>query len=296
MTRTISVVCRLNQARSVMAAAALSRFFPDLEVASAGIEAVEGQRIPQSILNLADAWGLDVLDVVSHSLQAVEGQLNSSDFVVVAEDEFIPVIIDIGVPPQRILSMQDQRFDRAVIPFDPIGQSDRVLSVELAKSIMTTMQLVRAEPGFGYEYSVDAIFTQDEADLQNKLRFAWENARKTEGVVLLADFRAPNLRAVSQVCESVVEMKINRANQEINFMVRDEDWELSRVLARPGPVALSGRFEMDQVERFVLGPQFTRLVTEIASSRPATILTEPRGLGSCAFLAAANANIGLIFG
>lgn len=278
-----------------MAAAALSRFFPDLKISSAGIEAVEGQRIPQSILNLADAWGLDVLDVVSHSLQAVQEQLVESDFVIVAEDEFIPHLIDIGVAPQKILSMQDQRFEHALIPFDPIGQGDRTLSVELAKAIMTTMQLLRAQPGFGHECRVEAIFMEHETELQNILGLVWEKARVTNSVVLLADFRAPNLRAVSQVFDTVLELKINRADQRIVLSNGTEDWDQQRVLTWPGPVALSGRFEMDQVEKFVLGPQFIRFVAFLASSRSVTILTEPKGLGPCAFLAAANANIGPIF-
>ena len=75
MSRLITVVCRHNQARSVMAAAALPRYFPNVEVASAGIAALEGQRIPQSILNLADAWGLEVQDVVSHALQDAQERL-----------------------------------------------------------------------------------------------------------------------------------------------------------------------------------------------------------------------------
>ena len=293
--KSIAVICRHNQARSVMAAAAVTRFFPDFRVSSAGIEAIEGQRIPQSILNLADSWGLDVLDFVSHSLQAVEEQLVTSDFIVVAEDEFIPHIIDFGVAPQKILSMQDQRFDHALVPFDPIGQGDRVLSVELAKSIMTTMQLLRVQPGLGFEYPVEAIFTEDEADLQNKLGLIWDRSKVTNHVVLLADFRAPNFRAVSQVCGGVLELKVNRASQVVGFFDGTAEWELHRVLARPAPFALSGKFEMDQVERFVLGSQFTRLVSALASHRPVTILTEPMGLGPCAFLTAANANIGPIF-
>ena len=295
MRALVTVVCRHNQARSVIAAAALSKYFHNLDVVSAGVAAIEGQRIPQSILNLADAWGLDVLDVVSHSLQAVEEQLISSDFVVVAEDEFISRIFDMGVSPEKIWSMQDGRFDRSLIPFDPIGQGDRVLSVELAKSIMTTMQLLRVQKGFGYEFPVEVLFTTDEEDLQSKLRFAWENAKVTNGVVLVADFRAPNIQAVSQVCESVLELEVNRADQEIRFLDGTQDWGLQRVLARPGPLALSGRFEMDQVEKFVLGSQFTRLVSALASSRPVTIVTEPKGLGPFPFLAAANANIGPIF-
>lgn len=295
MNHLVSVVCRHNQARSVMAAAALSRFFPSLTVSSAGIEAVEGQRIPQSILNLADAWGLDVLDVFSHSLQAVAEQLIASDFVVVAEDEFIPHLIDIGVATQKILSMQDARFDHALIPFDPIGQTERVLSVELAKAISTTMQLLRMQSDFGYECSVDAIFTENEGDFQNKLRFLWEQARVTNGVVVLTDFRAPDLGAVSQICNNVLELRFNRVAQRISFFDGIEEFALDQVLARRGPFAVSGRFEMDQVERFVLGPQFIQFIAGLASTRPVTILTEPKGLGACAFLAAANANIGPIF-
>ena len=277
-----------------MAAAALTRFFPDLEVSSAGIEAVEGQRIPQSILNLADAWGLGVPDVVSHSLQAIEQRLIESDFVVVAEDAFIPRILEIGVSPNKILSMQDPRFDHAVIPFDPIGQGDRVLSVELAKSIMTTMQLLRLQTGFGHKFPVKAVITKNEEDLQSKLSLVWETARVTNGVAVLADFRAPNFRSVSQVCDNLVELKIDRADQKISFKVDGEDWDLGQVLAMTGPVALSGRFELNQVEKFLLGPHFRQLLASLTSVRPVTILTEPEGQGPCPFLAASNANFGPI--
>ena len=191
MSRLISVICRHNQARSVLAAAALSRFFPDVNVSSAGIEAVETQRIPQTILNLADAWGLDVRDLLSHSLPAVEEQLVRSDYVVVAEDEFIPRTVDIGVAPHKILSMQDQRFEHALIPFDPIGHGSHVVSIEIAKAIMTTVQLLRAVEGFGRKYPTQGIFTRNETDFYEKLDQAWTEASTNKGVVILGDFRAP---------------------------------------------------------------------------------------------------------
>ena len=291
MNRLITVVCRHNQARSVMAAAALGRYFPELEVASAGIAGVEGQRIPQSILNLVDAWGLKTVDLVSHSLEAVHERLLASDFVVVAEDDFISNIVQRGISPQRILSMQDQRFNRALIPFDPIGQGDQVLSVELAKAIMTTMQLLRAEGSFDHEYLVNAIFTFDETDLLDKLETAWVKATRTKGIVLVADFRAPNLRAVSRVCGNVLELRVNRVDQTISFSDGIEEWDLHQIISFPGPVAISARFEMDQAEKFVLSAQFTGLIARLAASHPVSILTEPQGLGPCAFLAAANANI-----
>ena len=292
MSGLVTVVCRHNQARSVMAAAALRRFFPNLEVVSAGIAAVEGQRIPESILNLADLWGLQVTDPVSHSLVGVQEQLLSSNFIVVAEDEFISNIVDMGIPPERILSMQDQSFDHAFIPFDPIGQGNQTVSVEIAKAIMTTIQLSRGRSDVGHSHPVQVVFTIDESDFQDKLKRVWSTSAGTNGGVVLADFRAPNFQAISQICEPVLGLTLNRLDQTISISDSIGGDALERALASSRPFAISGRFEMDQAEKFVLSAEFIRLVTLLAKKGPVSILTEPLGLGPCAYLVGAIADIG----
>jgi len=274
-----------------MAAASLCRFFPDLSVSSAGIEAVDGQRIPQTILNLADAWGLDLRDVLSHSLQAVEVQLVVSDFVVVAENEFIPRTAALGLAPYKILSMQDQRFEHALIPFDPIGQGGHVVSIEIAKAIMTTVQLLRAEEGFGRKYPVQGIFTFDEIDFREKFDQAWSQASANNGVVILGDFRAPNFYAASQLCSYLLELKVDRSDRTISLRDDAGRGALERALASQKPFAISGRFEVDQVEKFALSDSFIGLINQLAASRPVWILTEPAGMGPCAYLMAANASL-----
>lgn len=275
----------------MMAAAALSRYFPGIEVISAGIQGVEGQRIPQSILDLAETWGLYIADMVSHSTLNMREKLLSSEFIIVAEDEFIAAIVNLGVSPQKILSMQDRRFDHALIPFDPIGQRSQVVSVEIAKAVMTTAQLLRAEEGFSRNFPVDVIFTQDETDFHRKLQGAWVKISEMGGVLLLADFRAPDFSAASQICENILEFRVGRLDQKMSFSIIGEDRVLERALASQKPFAISARFEMDLVEKFVLSLEFIDLVTTLASHGPLLILTEPLGLGSCAYLVAANGNI-----
>ncbi len=290
MSLVLTVVCRHNQARSVIAAAALSRFFPDLDVASAGIQAIDGQRIPESILNLADAWGLTVLDEVSHSLEAANQRLLNSDFVVVAEDDFVQYIVDLGVDPQRVLSMQDHRFDHTLIPFDPIGHGSQVVSVELAKAVLATAWLLRAEEGFGYANPVHALFATDEIDFLNKLRSGWEKVRQETGVLVLSDFRAPNIHFVSEVCDYVVELRVNRASKQTSYVDSSGEGALERAISSGRPFALSARFEMDEVEKFALSPDFKNMIDVLAADRSVVLLTEPLGLGPCSFLTASNAN------
>lgn len=296
MNPLVTVVCRHNQARSVLAAAALTRYFPGIRVASGGIQAVDGQRIPQSILDLAESWGLEIPGVFSRSLDAIQEQLLDSAYVVVAEDEFVPHIIALGVSPEKVLSMQDKRFDHELIPFDPIGQGARVLSVEIAKAIMTTMQLLRSCEGFKNRYVASGIFTNNEIDFNEKLGIGWENVVKSKGFFVLADFRAPNLRAAAKICETLIEMKVDRDQKKIDFSSDGEELSLEEVISSEGPVAISGRFEMNQVEKFVLSQGFTELISALASRRPVLILTEPRELGAGSFLTAASANNCVILG
>jgi len=291
MSGLIAVVCRHNQARSVMAAAALKRFFPTAEVFSAGVAAVEGQRIPQSILNLAESWGLDVGDLFSHSLEGAQEQLLLSDFVIVAEDDFIPNLLDLGVNPKNILSMQDKRFAHELIPFDPIGQGRQVVSVEITKAVMTSVQLYRQASGFRHDNPVKIYFAFEHANYFDQLEIAWRTTRDLGGVLLLADFRAPDLKSVSSVCDKVLELTIDRVDKSIAISDSSGAGALQRALDSGEAFAISGRFEMDQVEKFVLSAQFIELVSKIAASRPLKILTEPTGLAPLAFLLAAQSDM-----
>ena len=230
-------------------------------------------------------------DVFSHSLQAVEGQLVTSDFVMVAEDEFVLRIVEFGIAPHKILSMEDQRFEHSLIPFDPIGQRSHVVSIEIAKAIMTTVQLLRAEEGFGRNYPVQAIFTYDETDIREKCDQAWTLARASNGVVILGDFRAPNFYVASQLCEYLLELKVGRSDHTISLMDDAGPGALERALASQKPFAISGRFEVDQVEKFALSVPVIGLINQLAASRPVWILTEPIGIGPGSYLMAANASL-----
>ena len=287
MIRLITVVCRHNQARSVIAAATLSRYFPEVSVISAGIAAVDGQRIPQSVLNLADNWGLVLTDLFSHSLDAERDKILGSEFVIVAEDEFIPFLLQMGVDDSKILSMQDKHFDHSVVPFDPIGQVNRVVSVEIAKAVLTSAQLLRMKGGFTRKNRVTTLFSTDEKDFQDKLESAWVETVRSNGILLLSDFRAPSFQGVSKVCDYVLEFRVSRINGDITVSDSLGELALNRALASNKPFAISGRFELDQVEKLVLSVQFIEFVANLAANRTVIALTEPSYLGPLAFLVAA---------
>ena len=66
---------------------------------------------------------------------------------------------------------------------------------------------------------------------------------------------------------------------------------LERALTSQEPFAISGRFEVDQVEKLALSVPFIDLINQLAASRPVWILTEPARMGPGAYLMAANASL-----
>jgi protein-tyrosine-phosphatase len=91
-TQRVIVVCKYNQARSITAAAALRRFFPDLEIITAGIQANPLAPIPSSILEILDQWGVTEYDERSTPVVNLKN-VNPSDLILCADTEVKEVLI-----------------------------------------------------------------------------------------------------------------------------------------------------------------------------------------------------------
>lgn len=68
----IHVICRLNQARSIITAAVIRKIYPELRVFSSGIQANPGQPIPTVIAKIAYKWDLQNIDHYSTDLASSE--------------------------------------------------------------------------------------------------------------------------------------------------------------------------------------------------------------------------------
>jgi protein-tyrosine-phosphatase len=288
MNRHITVVCRHNQARSVSAAAGLARFFPEISSGSVGVLAVDREPVPPLVLGLLDEWGLQAQDVVSHSLVGAKEKVLNSDFVIVAEDHFIEEVLNLGVNRSKILSMQDYRFAEELIPSDPIGKSDWVISFELAKSIMTSVQMIRLHGELDYPNKVEVISPWREEDFAGALRAAWQSVQESNGVMLVSDFRSPNFGAVSALSQNILEIQVARFSNEIRLLERETSITLEAAMSNMSAFAISSRFEIDNVERFVLSTGFIDLIARLAASRTVVIVTEPWGISAIPQLIAAS--------
>jgi len=269
-TPKIAVVCRYNQARSVLAAAALGRYFPFAKISSAGVNAEDGSPIPESIVSIAQYWGIDLSHTVSRSVPTAAADLKEADLIIVAESEFATELVEMGIFPEKILSMQDDRFLHAFIPFDPVNRDQEDVAVETAKAIMVTLQHVRSSHLFAYKNDVEVYIPETHSDFEEGVRRIWEYAQAKGANLLVADFRAPDTQSVQNLNVVVRELsKVHKGGEN--------ELELT-ALQSDSPYVVALRYEMNYVEKYALSVNFENIISLLAQERPLVIVTGPAKL------------------
>lgn len=263
----IAVVCRYNQARSVISSAVLARYFPDAKILSAGIDAVDGSPIPESILEIASSWGINLPYLTSISTSSVVQDLQEADFIVVAENEFIPILMEVGISDTKIKSMQDEIFTHAFVPFDPIDHHDHVVSVEIAKAVMITLQQVRSHGFFPFKNDVEVFIPFSFQDFENGVEHIWDYAKENDASLLFANFRAPDFSIVQNLNVPIREM--------IKFNKNGVPEVILAAQPSQSPYLIASRYELDNVEKFALSLNFEECVQQLAKERPLLIITGP---------------------
>ena len=116
----IVTVCRMNQARSPFAQAVLERNFPEDQISSTGVTAIDGTPILDAVVEIAKNWRIPITQSVSKSLSKASADIQSADLIITAEDLQSDVIRNLGY--QGVLrSYEEIVEDKDFVPIDPVG-------------------------------------------------------------------------------------------------------------------------------------------------------------------------------
>jgi len=255
--KRVVVLCRYNQARSIIAASILESLFPLVQFSSGGINAVDGDQIPESIIRIAEEWGIHLNSDRSKSLLAARSELSEANLVIIAETEFLNEIPIGYLDGKQVLSMQDSRFSSRFIPLDPINASPSQIKSELAKTIMTSVQLVAQNGLRAYENEVSAYIPESVELLGTNSIHVWNYAKDKMGA---------KIRKIT---------KLNNCGSE--------DLVLSPLNSET-PYVVTSQYEIDNVENFALSQNFQKIIKDLSRERELIILTGPLKAGNLSFV------------
>lgn len=252
----------MNQARSPFAQAVLERNFPDDQISSTGIAAIQGTSILDSVVTTAKNWGVDITQSSSRSMSTAMDDLLAADLVITAENSHGDVIRNLGYTGV-MRSYEEILEDQDFIPQDPGGLLPDAVSRELGKVGALTLRAVLDAKGYPHAHTIHVVIPHGVSDLGIALAEA-QMARISEGAILIdADLRAPLINEIE-------DMGLERIFFDVDqFEVVDLPEITSQQI-------LTHSRQIDFPEKYFLSPAWREWIQRLADKSPVVIVTAPR--------------------
>ena len=252
----------MNQARSPFAQAVLERNFPDDQISSTGVTAIQGTSILESVLTTAKNWGVDITQSSSRALSKAMDDLIEADLVITAENAHSDVIRNLGYTG-AMRSYEEILEDQDFIPIDPGGLLPDAVSRELGKVGALTLRAALDAKGYAHTHNIHVVIPHGVSDLGVALAHA-QMARISEGAILIdADLRAP-------LNNEIEDLGLERIFFDVDQM---EVVDLPEITSQQ---ILTHSRQIDFPERYFLSPAWREWIQRLADKTPVVLVTAPR--------------------
>ena len=257
----VSIICRLNQARSAFAHCVVADQFPELEVDSAGIDTDIGlQRVPL-VMKIVREWGLNASIPAPKHINQLKSFIESSDLVVLSESYMARAFLDYKFEG-KLLSIEDFVFDSNFLAKDPVGLSAEQMRIELAKIYYAITRAVENELGIKSTFKVKGIIpitTSDNDFAFTHARFEW---KQTKGFLIDCDLRSPNTNDFTSEEDFHYYDPTNFGNEENLSELKSKLWTPYREFRNP--------------EALLMSKVWREQIFKLSHLAPVTLLTTPR--------------------
>jgi len=252
----------MNQARSPFAQAVLERNFPDDQISSTGVTAIQGTSILDSVIDTAKNWGTPITQSSSRAISKAMDDLMAADLVITAESSHSDVIRNLGYTG-AMRSYEEILEDQDFIPIDPGGLMPDAISRELGKVGALTLRAALDAKGYPHAHDIHVVIPHGVSDLGVALANA-QMARIGEGAILIdADLRAP-------LNNEIEDLGLERIFFDVDQM---EVVDLPEINSQQ---ILTHSRQIDFPERYFLSPAWREWIQRLADKTPVVLVTAPR--------------------
>lgn len=258
----IVTVCRMNQARSPFAQAVLERNFPEDQISSTGVAAIEGTPVLDAVVATAKNWGVTINQHSSRALSSASGDIARADLVITAENIHSDAIRNLGFNG-TVRSYEEIVEDPDFVPIDPVGLLPDAMSRELGKVGALTLRAALDAKGYPHMYDIHVVIPHGVSDIGLALATA-QMARVQNGAVLVdADLRAP-------LNNEIEDMGLERIFFDVDH------FGVSEIATITTEQILTHNRQVDFPERYFLSPAWRTWIQQLANLSPVVIVTAPR--------------------
>ena len=251
---SVLVVCRHNQARSIVIGALLRELFPGRRVLTSGVDANTGARIPDSTSALCENWGLVEFDRTSSALEQFE-DLDQDCKVLAADDAIRDSLIEL-LPQLKAQSLYDYCESKELRPIDPKYLDYDEFCLEIAKAIIPSLRWADEVLSLRRSPITSTLF-QDEAHILSEIGLR-QLAMHQNSLLIDTNLAFPNWQLWEKLGYEIIEFNPRHlANMDISSTFQ-------RV---KGTATLVSKYEVDFPERMFLSKSWRNFLYKVSEVR-----------------------------
>jgi len=250
----ILTVCRMNQARSPFAQAVITKFFPEIQITSVGIEAISGIPYLPEVISIARRWGIEISTGSSRSI-STNPEFQMADLIICAEER-MSAEVNLMNPAGRVRSYESVVPDLSFMPTDPERLRGRRMETELAKVAWINIKAVNDFLEVPRNNQIICVIPKTDLDVEVAIDWMVRERLARPTVVIDADLRSPlarNFRA-----RGLRVGGFSSLNQVNEFDV------FSSIVEQPEP------------ERTLLSPEWRAQLDGLGTDRQILMITSPQ--------------------
>jgi len=244
----------MNQARSPFAQAAIAKFFPEVQITSAGIEAINGIPYLPEVISTARSWGINISTGSSRSISTIS-EFQMADLIICAEER-MSAEVNLMNPAGRVISYESVVPDLSFMPTDPERFRGRKMETELAKVAWINIRAVNDFLEVPRSNQIISVIPKTDLDVEAAINWVVRERLTRPTVVIDADLRSPlarNFRA-----RGLRVGGFSSLNQVDEFDV------FSSIVEQPEP------------ERTLISPEWRVQFDELGDDRQIIMITSPQ--------------------
>ena len=246
----VLVVCRYNQARSILAGALIRKLLPELDVVTAGIQAQTGQPIPIVTAELCSWWGLNRFDRLSQLITDTDAATSIEDFdSVLVADGYVKQEVLKFWPKAKLVDLSELAENDLFTPTDPTGFNQSDFSRELAK-IAVLSSAWASKSGLLDIISAQAILASSNSSIDSLL-----DSGKLNDVDFLIDTELER-PSIDFWKSKGFEIQLFNPRQLIEFEVAGG--------SSSSTIVLASRFEIDNAEKYYLSDDWKQFIGKVS--------------------------------
>lgn len=255
------IVCKFNQARSIIIGAALRKLFPNVDVRTAGVDAIDGMAIPGITAQVCREWRLVNYDSLSLNVDKVG--ISNFDWILAVDDYVFAEMQSLNLG-NRLQSLSHFTSGDFTLPQDPTNLDKYFFKFEVAKGILLAQ--VWAKSIFRYlDSNIDSYWFNT-----RELASKWIQSREAENYSVIVDTNlyVPD-RDIWSCCNRQILFFDTRELRTADFAL-----EVSK-----RPLTLVSLYETDSPIDLILSRRWVRFLEETSrTGRMALVARSERSL------------------